>query len=158
MNDKTAERFWDKVDKNGDDECWEWMASKNNQKYGHLWHNGRLEQAHRVAWELTNGSIPRGDHHGTTCVCHKCDNPDCCNPGHLFLATQAENIADMVKKGRTGNHAGENNGRSKLTNLDVVWIRLWLKLGHYQKDIAAAFGVDPKAVNRINLGQGWSHV
>jgi hypothetical protein len=102
-----AERFWEKVDKRGPDECWEWTASRNPDGYGHLrvgsLRDGtrRMRKAPRVAYELTHGPIPpsSASTHGT-CVLHSCDNPGCCNPRHLFLGSQYDNIADMQAKGR----------------------------------------------------------
>ena len=92
------DRFWDKVDKSG--RCWEWLAAKNSSGYGRLNNNGRNHLAHRVAWILTNGPIPEGDHYGTICVLHHCDNPPCVNPAHLFLGTIQDNVNDMIEKGR----------------------------------------------------------
>jgi hypothetical protein len=92
-------RFWSKVDKSGGpDACWNWMAksrSHSGNGYGNFNYNGKAAHAHRVAWELTNGPIPNG-----LFGCHKCDNPLCCNPAHLFLGTAKDNSADMHAKGR----------------------------------------------------------
>jgi hypothetical protein len=92
-------RFWSKVDKNGGaNACWEWTAkARSNYKkwYGAFNVGGRVDRSHRVAWELENGAIPEG-----LCVCHRCDNPKCCNPAHLFLGSHAENMSDMRAKGR----------------------------------------------------------
>jgi hypothetical protein len=107
-------RFWIKVDRSGGpDACWEWTSkSVKRSKCGLAYGDFRVSRnkvigAHRMAWELTNGPIPDG-----LCVCHKCDNPLCCNPSHHFLGTRADNVADMLAKGRKGVISPE--GREKL--------------------------------------------
>lgn len=104
-----ADRFWPKVRVAAPDDCWEWTASRTPTDYGRF-SRGRggagWEYAHRVAWLLTHGSIPRG-----MCVLHACDNPPCVNPSHLFLGTQLENIADRTRKGRS---AGQPNAPGRL--------------------------------------------
>jgi hypothetical protein len=89
------ERFMSKVDKRGDDECWEWQAGKNPRGYGQFSFKGRQKMAHRVIWILTNGPIPAGFF-----ICHKCDNPSCVNPAHLFPGTPLDNTRDCISKGR----------------------------------------------------------
>ena len=77
------------------DECWEWTDGCDGDGYGVVGAGGKTVRAHRVAWEVAHGPIPDGVH-----VLHQCDNPPCINPAHLFLGTQADNMADKVAKGR----------------------------------------------------------
>ena len=109
------ERFWSKVNKDGD--CWEWTAAKNNLGYG-LFNHEYSSLAHRISWLLNNGEIPKD-----ICVCHHCDNPSCVNPEHLFLGTNADNMRDMSEKGRAIRPRGEEHYRCKLTDKDVSNIR-----------------------------------
>ena len=91
-----ASRFWKNVTKAGADECWLWQGTCNSvTRYGQIVRDGKKVYAHRVAYELTHGSIPDGHF-----VCHRCDNPPCCNPSHLFSGTASENVLDAVGKGR----------------------------------------------------------
>lgn len=93
--------FWARVDKSGgDDSCWPWTGCIGGFGYGSFAMDHVKYNAHRLAWILMNGPIPKGDGYHGTCVCHRCDNPRCCNPGHMFLASQAENLRDMNAKGR----------------------------------------------------------
>lgn len=89
--------FWSRVALPNENGCREWAGGRNTFGYGIVASNGR-PRAHRLAWELTFGPIPEG-----LFVCHHCDNPPCCEPLHLFLGTQKDNVQDAVAKGRMRN-------------------------------------------------------
>lgn len=89
----TKKRFWAKVAKKGKDECWEWLSVTSHDGYGRLWFRGRFSGAHRFSWMIHNETIPAGLY-----VLHKCDNPICVNPNHLFLGTNTDNMRDRVSK------------------------------------------------------------
>ena len=144
------ERFWDKVNKIVQSDCWEWTAYRNRDGYGQFKMDNRMKKSHRVAWELVNGPIPDG-----ICVLHHCDNPGCVNPSHLFLGTHADNAQDRNSKGRQASHKGEKNGRSKLEEMDVLFIRYWLKEGYTYSDIATVYGVHNDTIRDIKTGKNW---
>ncbi len=97
----SEQNFWSKVNKEGPvlygklGQCWNWSAGCDNKGYGAVRFNGRNEKAHRIAWLYSFGVVPN-----TLCVLHRCDNPPCVRPSHLFLGTRADNNADMTRKGR----------------------------------------------------------
>lgn len=152
MTKSVEERFWEKVDKSaGPNGCWLWTASCNPGGYGAFGYHGSVTHAHRVAWELTNGSIPKG-----LGALHHCDNPPCVNPAHLFLGTQADNAKDAVSKGRM--HPGEAHGRSKLTAADVLAIRAqYAEGGILQRELADAYSISPQQVYNIVHRRSWRH-
>lgn len=144
------------------DGCWLWTGAKGKRGYGDFRRHGRgsigSRAAHRVSWELHRGLIPDG-----LWVLHKCDNPPCVNPEHLFLGTDADNVADMWMKGRGSPpplsiRAGEAHHMAKLTEDDVIDIRTALALGGTQRATAEAYGVTQGAISFIARGITWAHV
>lgn len=120
--------------------CWEWTASKSGKGYGQFFVNGKNWPTHRLSYELHHGPIPKG-----MFVCHRCDNRICVNTDHLFLGTNADNVADMVAKGRQSKH--------KLTESDVIAIRS--TRGATQKELASRFGVSSGLVSLILARKSW---
>jgi len=149
-----TKRFWSKVEMGKPDECWEWRAYRNQDGYGKYMLNGRVESAHRIAWQMNWGDIPDG-----LCVCHRCDNPACINPAHLYLATHQENMDDMREKGRAKGHPGEENYKAKLTTEQVKEIRRSYK-GGYGEAIKTAkkYGVSTSTIQRIASGVLWKTI
>jgi HNH endonuclease len=150
-----AERLWRRVDKS--DECWLWTGGLRNG-YGVIGTRsyGPIAYTHRVAWELTYGPVPNG-----LFVCHKCDVRNCVRPDHLFLGTNADNQADKIAKGRArwGVHIGAEHPRAKLTDADVVAIRMrYAKGGVLQTELAAEYGVTPPMIGYIVRGTAWRHL
>jgi hypothetical protein len=156
-----AERFWEKVDRRGPKECWNWTAATSHG-YGIIGSGGRQGvalKAHRVSWILANGMIP-----WNLCVLHDCDNRKCVNPKHLFLGTRADNNLDRVAKGRnpdpeTTRHPGESNGRSILSGAGVLMIRRrYADGGITHAELAIEHGVCEATIQHAIVGRSWSHV
>jgi hypothetical protein len=158
------DRFWTKVDKSG--ECWLWTASKDTSGYGQIRYEKRLRRATHIAWELTNGAIPVD-----TLLCHRCDNPACVRPDHLFLGTYAENAADMLTKGRQAigdassarlyperRPRGTNHPKAKFTDDQVREIRRRSAAGESQRQLARAYSVGKNTIQCIVEGVTWRHV
>jgi hypothetical protein len=152
------ERFWEKVNKTG--KCWEWKSVRNPDGYGlflrpNSYNNPTpWEKAHRMSYMLTIGDIPTG-----LCVCHKCDNPPCVRPDHLFLGTPADNARDMWKKGRgrIPRLYGEKSGAAKLSEEDVRKIRKMLPR-MTNRQIATRFGVTISNISVIRNNKSWKHL
>lgn len=152
------ERFWSKVRRTDANSCWNWTAGLSKDGYGKL-SIGRENtgaRAHRVAWAITFGPIPTGLH-----VLHRCDNPKCCNPRHLFLGTNDDNVRDRNLKGRhrtCGPRGASFNARRKLTEANVRAIRARLEAGDEPKAIAPEFGVTQQNIIAIKNRRTWVYL
>lgn len=148
-------RFWSKVQRNLPNQCWPWRKNTDG-RYGKM-RIGSVEiKAHRLSYYFKF----KVDAHDLK-VCHSCDNTMCCNPRHLFLGTQAENLQDMTRKGRrvTTRLVGEQQGRSKLTSEQVMEIRRRYSIGELtQTSAARQFKVSHTAIYFIVSGITWSHL
>ncbi|HEY1248627.1 MAG TPA: HNH endonuclease [Nitrososphaera sp.] len=134
--------FWSYVNKGEPDECWEFTGGKvGGTGYGKYRFNGWTERAHRVAWEKVIGPIPKG-----MLVLHRCDNPPCCNPAHLFLGTTADNVRDRTEKGRW-----KGGAPKKLTNEQEKEITELYSSGLTQREIANMFNVSQDTISRITM-------
>lgn len=142
-----TKRFWNKIDKSTQNECWNWKGYINERGYG-MFNFGtnrkhpKIRRANRVVWELVNSEIPLGLE-----VCHSCDNPSCVNPNHLFLGTHKENMNDAVLKERI---------KSKVNIEKVKEIRNRKKENQYH--LAKEYGISQGQISRIINKESWSYV
>ena len=150
---RTAEEFWACVAQDEVDACWEWRRGRLRRGYGWLLWRGRNQVASRVAWELANGSVPPG-----SWVLHRCDNPPCCNPAHLFLGDRQANVDDMMAKGRHGTMRGEAQARAKLTDDMVREIRTAHASGESLRSLTRRFPVSRPVIRGVARGEAWRHV
>lgn len=139
------ERFFLHVNKGDVEDCWQWTGAKKPKGYGNFAIGGKYHIAHRVSWCLHNGEIPGG-----LIVCHKCDNPSCVNPSHLFVGTPKDNGQDMAKK--------ERSRTTKLTASQVIEIRKLRVFGLTLEAIASVYGVNYSTIGNICRRKTWRHV
>lgn len=144
MPHSLSERFWDKVEINDLLNCWTWTGSRTSRGYGRIKVNGKNKYSHRIAWGLIYGDIPEGK-----LVLHKCDNPSCNNPNHLFVGTHKDNTIDMCVKGRQ---------RGRRSKEDIHAIRAMIKQGLAHGVIGLKFGIHSTTVCKIGLRQRGIHV
>lgn len=145
--------FWALTKKT--DECWIWEGKTNAKGYGHRGNgrNGTGVLAHRLSWMIHHGEIPPD-----VLVCHRCDNPPCVRPDHLFLGTAEDNNRDRQRKGRTVIPHGETHHSAHLTAADVSEIRLLHAFGARCYVLAAEYGVTRPAMSQLLLGRTWKSV
>lgn len=130
--------------------CWLWLGVIDHKGYGTISINNRTVLAHRASFEAKHGPIDRG-----LCVLHRCDEPLCINPDHLFRGTQLDNLHDMMQKGRHRTMRGEKSCHAKLTTAQVLAIR---SDARPVKIIAAEYGVSGHSIYEIKARRNWAHV
>lgn len=150
-------RFWQKVVKTTEAECWLWIGALTTCGYGEIWFNGKMLRSHRVSWLLAHGAVPERAQ-----VLHKCDVRACVNPAHLFLGTIQDNIDDKVAKGREAKGAktallGSLHSQAKLTEAVVLEIRR-LAPTMTQTALAKRFGVACTTIWYIVNRRTWTHI
>lgn len=161
LSHSDLERLWAKVDRRSPEKCWEWKAGKCGNGYGTIWMGTRRQggkvYAHRLTYELSHGQIPEG-----LFVLHRCDNPSCVNPSHLFVGTAGDNIRDAYSKGRRKGprRFGEANHSAKLTDQAVREIRRLWSSGAFSKqaDLVRYLGIPQPTVSRVLLRRSWTHI
>lgn len=148
----SLDRFWRKVSRtDNDDDCWLWTGSKDGGNYGVFFLQERNQKAHRASWLLHYGAIP-----DRTFVLHRCDNPSCVNPKHLFLGSHIDNMQDMARKGRSTK--GERSATAKLTETQIEQVFKLRKHGWLIKDIAIHLGVGKTCIQSLLAGTSWTHL
>jgi hypothetical protein len=159
IKDPILRRFMNKVDVCSDDECWLWKAGKDRDGYGRFQLNGIWASAHRIAYFLRYKNLPKQNKQGEKLiVCHRCDNPACVNPGHLFLGTAKDNHRDCILKGRRADMKGVNNPGSVLSKSQVLKIRELASHKVPYEKITKLFGLCKATVSQIVTRKLWAHI
>ena len=153
MKRTMEERFWSLVSRSGGDDCWHWNAYTHPGGYGMMQRSGRgtVDRAHRVSCEIHFGPIPAGFH-----VLHRCDVRNCVNPKHLFIGTNADNVADKVKKGRTARVRGTRNGLARLSDAQVIGHRCLMDNGSAIKALSRQLSIPRSTLRHIMYRRTWA--
>jgi len=149
-------QFWSRVDTSRPADCWVWPTGKDRYgkpKYGRTSLHGVMMGAHRAAWTLTHGEIPSG-----MLVCHRCDNPPCINPAHLFLGTPQDNSSDMAAKGRAFAGTGLSSPHSVLTSDQVSHVRRLYHGGVSAREVGELLGIDTMTAWKAAVGETYRDV
>lgn len=152
----TPEVLWSKVNKRGPNECWPWKGWRHNKGYGRVEINDQTYYAHRVIFDLARPGIIklRDDGSREQCVRHSCDNPVCCNPGHLIIGTHQDNMNDKVSR----NRVSRAKPRAKLTAEEVFWMRMQKQYGATKKALALLYEVNEATVSGVLYGRHYQDV
>jgi len=153
LTPEQIERLFSNASKK-DTGCWEWTKCRDPYGYGVIRINSSNFRAHRLSWVATHGHMAQ-----EFCVLHKCDNPSCINPEHLFLGTHQDNARDCAQKMRQARPKGESNGQSILTEKKVRLLReFYTELLPKQNSLAKIAGVAPSSISQVLNRKAWSHV
>jgi hypothetical protein len=150
-----ATRFWQKVEKT--ETCWNWIAGKHPSGHGQIsvgGRKGRPQFAHRLSYEWEKGPVPDG-----LCVCHKCDNPSCVRPDHLFVGTRKDNLDDMRRKNRQARgQVLASQGNARLTESQVLEIRKKFKEGYGRSPLSREYKCTWQNIDRIVKRITWNNI
>lgn len=153
LTTEIIQRFWGYVKKS--EECWEWQGHRDKDGYGKMRVGRRqLARSNRIAWMVNFGKIPKD-----LFVLHRCDNPPCVRPDHLFLGTARDNVIDKITKGRNRPQMGEARHNAKLTSEMVTQIvKEYCPRVMTQKMLAEKYGVSQGTISHILRGGHWKHI
>ena len=150
----TVADFWSHVLKRGADECWPWTFTMFSDGYGKFLLKGKVWRAPRLAYALTHPAF-----NPSLCALHRCDNPACCNPAHLFAGTKGANNSDRKAKRRSNPLRGERHQNSKLKTHDVLAIRSLYLTSHFSQDrLGRMFGVSQTVIGEVVRHETWRHI
>ena len=154
-HEKQVKRFIQRLDTTSSPTgCWLWTGCRHHQGYGRIGWLGTVTKTHRVAYTLFIGPIPDG-----MFVLHHCDNPPCCNPDHLYIGTQTDNMRDRKERDRHNAPRGSKAGPAKLTESDVLNIRKMLATSTATGvELAMRYNVTPSTISSIRLRKSWTHI